>query len=219
MREIVLDTETTGLDPAQGHRVVEIGCLELVGHIPTGRRYHTYLNPERVMPSAAQDVHGLSDEFLAQHPTFAAVADAFMEFLGDSVLVIHNAAFDLVFLNAELTRLQRPSLDGRPIVDTVILARQKFPGLPASLDALCRRFGIDRSGRVKHGALVDAQLLASVYLELIGGRQPDLSLAAAPQAETARRATLAPRAHAPTADESAAHASFIQRLKRPVWNQ
>jgi DNA polymerase III subunit epsilon len=219
MREIVLDTETTGLDPGQDHRVVEIGCLELVGHIPTGRHYHTYLNPERAMPSAAEEVHGLSDVFLAQHPTFAAIADALMEFLGDSALVIHNAAFDLGFLNAELARLQRPPLDGRPIVDTVTLARQKFPGLPASLDALCRRFGIDRSGRVKHGALVDAQLLSAVYLELIGGRQPDLSLAAAPVAETTQRATLAPRAHQPTAAEAAAHAAFIQRLKRPLWTQ
>jgi DNA polymerase-3 subunit epsilon len=221
MREVVVDTETTGLDPAQGHRVVEIGCLELVNHAASGRQFHAYLNPECAMPSAAFEVHGLNDEFLKTHPVFAQVADAFMGFLGDSPLVIHNAAFDLGFLNAELARQGKPPLAFERTIDTVDLARRKFPGAPASLDALCRRFGIDRSARKKHGALVDAGLLAEVYLELLGGRQPGLGLAAAEMAASlaapAKSTSWPPRDHQPTAAEAARHSAFLDRLKDPLW--
>lgn len=222
MREVVLDTETTGLDPAAGHRVVEIGAVELVNHVPTGRTYWTYLNPEREMPPEAFAVHGLSDEFLADKPLFADAADALVEFLGDATLVIHNAEFDLKFLNAELARVGREALDVGRAIDTVILARRKFPGAQASLDALCRRFQIDLADRTLHGALKDARLLAEVYLELIGGRQPGLALAAeaaAAKAASASAARLqrAPRPHAPSADEEAAHARFVEKLEDPLW--
>lgn len=222
MREVVVDTETTGLDPAQGHRVVEIGCLELINHAATGQQFQTYLNPECPMPSAAFEVHGLGDEFLKGHPVFATVADAFLAFLGDSPLVIHNAAFDLGFLNAELARLGRPPIPVNRAIDTVDLARRKFPGAPASLDALCRRFAIDRSARKKHGALVDAGLLAEVYLELLGGRQPALGLAAAADmaanlAAPAKSNLRPPRDHQPNAAEAARHAAFLDRMKNPLW--
>jgi DNA polymerase-3 subunit epsilon len=190
MREIVLDTETTGFEPETGDRIVEIGALELLGHIPTGRSFHVYINPERPMPEAAFAVHGLGDEFLRDKPVFAQVAQDFVEFIGDARLVIHNAAFDMKFLNHELGRLGYPVMPMDRAVDTVLMARRKFPGSPASLDALCRRFGIDNSGRTLHGALLDSQLLAEVYLELIGGRQPDFGLSAekaAPRAEACRR--------------------------------
>ena len=170
MREIVLDTETTGLNPADGHRVVEIGCIELLNHVPTGRTFQKYINPERPMPAEAQAVHGLTDEFLADQPLMDEVIEDFLEFIGDDPLVIHNADFDMRFLNAELERLSRPALELGRAVDTVSMARRKFPGAQASLDALCRRFEIDNSGRSFHGALLDAQLLAEVYLELIGGQ-------------------------------------------------
>jgi DNA polymerase-3 subunit epsilon len=218
MREVVLDTETTGLSPAEGHRIVEIGCVELSNHVPTGRTYHCHVNPEMAMPSTAFEVHGLSDEFLADKPKFAAVADAFLEFIGDSPLVIHNAAFDMAFVNAELARLKRPPIPEERAIDTVGIARRKFPGAPASLDALCRRFGVDNSQRTVHGALLDAGLLADVYLELLGGRQPGLGLAAAADAvvEVVRQIRAA-RPHAPTPDELAAHAAFIAKLNDPVW--
>lgn len=172
-REIVLDTETTGLDPFKGHRVVEIGCVELVNCLPTGREFHCYLNPERAMAPEAFAVHGLSTEFLAQFQTFSQRVDEFLEFIKGGRLVIHNASFDLKFLNAELSWLGLESLSN-PVVDTLLVARKKFPGSPANLDALCRRFGVDHKSRDKHGALLDAQLLAQVYLELLGGRQPTL---------------------------------------------
>ena len=225
MREIVLDTETTGLDPKSGHRIVEIGCLELINHVPSGETFQRYLNPERDMPTDAFDVHGLSEEFLADKPLFAEAADAFLEFIGDAPLVIHNARFDIEFLNAELDRIDRPGLEIARTIDTVELARRKHPGAPANLDALCRRFGIDNSGREKHGALLDAELLAEVYLELIGGRQPALGLqreAPAAEATESRRAaptTRAPRAHGPSTDELAAHASFVDSLKDPLWRR
>ncbi len=223
MREIVLDTETTGLDPAAGHRVVEIACLELVNRVPSGRRYQTYINPQRDMPEEAFRVHGLSSEFLSTRPRFTEVAEDFIAFLGDGDLVIHNAEFDLKFLNAELALIDRPPLDGVTIIDTVALARRKFPGAPASLDALCRRFGIDNSGRELHGALLDAQLLAEVYLELMGGRQPGLGLAAdkaKPDGHArALRATRPPRPHGASAEERAAHAAFIDCLQDPLWNK
>ena len=220
MREIVLDTETTGLDPDGGDRIVEIGCLELVNHIPSGETFHAYVNPEREMPLGAFEIHGLSDEFLADKPLFAAVADGLLSFLGDSMLVIHNAQFDLGFLNAELGRLDREPLPDSRAIDTVGLARRKFPGAPANLDALCRRFGIDNAARTKHGALLDAELLAEVYLELIGGRQPSLGLGAATAIETStreERAPRPPRSHAPSDDEAAAHAEFLKKIKNPIW--
>lgn len=219
MREIVLDTETTGLDPGQGHRVIEIGCVELLNHVPTGRTFHTYVNPERAVPTDAFAVHGLSDAFLRDKPIFAAVAEGFLVFLGDSPLVIHNAAFDLGFLNAELVRLSKPPLPAGRAIDTVQLARRAFPGAPANLDALCKRFRIDVSERATHGALKDAKLLAMVYLELKGGRQPGLqlvsnrALAGTPSAPAART----PRLIAPTADEHAAHEAFIEGLPDALW--
>lgn len=177
MREIVLDTETTGFEPGEGHRIVEIGAIELFNHVPTGRTYHQYINPERPMPTEAFEVHGLGDDFLRDKPKFAEVAGAFADFIGsDSRLVIHNAAFDMKFLNAELGWAGHPAIPMDRALDTVAMARRKFPGSPASLDALCRRFGIDNSAREKHGALLDSELLAEVYLELIGGRQPDFAL-------------------------------------------
>ncbi len=177
MREIVLDTETTGLDPADGHRIVEIGAVELINHVATGRTYHQYIDPKRPMPAEAFAIHGLGDDLLRGKPAFSAVAADFLAFIGDARLVIHNASFDMKFINAELTGAGLAVLPATRAFDTVILARQKFPGSPASLDALCRRFGIDNSVREKHGALLDSELLAEVYLELIGGRQPDLILA------------------------------------------
>lgn len=181
MREIVLDTETTGFDPEAGDRIVEIGAVELINHLPTGETFHVYINPERPMPEDAFAVHGLSDDFLADKPVFADIAEAFLRFVGQARLVIHNAAFDLRFLNWELGRLGHPPFPEDRALDTLALARRRFPGASASLDALCRRFGIDNSGRTLHGALLDSQLLAEVYLELIGGRQPGLAIEAAPR--------------------------------------
>lgn len=226
MREIVLDTETTGLDPRQGHRVVEIGCVELVNHVPTGRTFHTYIDPERDMPEDAFAVHGLSGDFLKGKPLFGAVADGFLGFVADAPLVIHNGAFDLAFLNAELGRIDREALDTARLIDTLEIARRRFPGAPASLDALCKRFGIDLAVRDKHGALVDCELLAAVYLELIGGRQPGLSLAADEAGAGGARASLRPdrpprppRPHGPSAAELAAHAAFLDTLDDPVWRR
>ena len=222
MREIVLDTETTGLDPAAGHRIVEVACLELFNHIPTGRNYQSYVNPEREMPMAAFEVHGLSTEFLAGKPRFAEIADDLLTFIGDAPLVIHNARFDIGFLNAEFDRLGRSGLEPGRALDTVLLARQKFPGAQVSLDALCRRFEIDNSARTKHGALLDAELLAEVYLELIGGRQPTLGLAAGagdtlPVRSAAQRPVRPTRPHAPSSEELAAQETFLAKLKDPVW--
>lgn len=222
MREIVLDTETTGLDPGAGHRIAEIGCLELVDHVPTGRTFQRYVNPERDMPADALAVHGLTREFLARHMIFAEVAPAFLDFVADSPLVIHNAEFDLGFLNAELERAGFAPLPFSRAIDTVSLARRKHPGAQVNLDALCRRFGIDNSGRTLHGALRDAELLAEVYLELIGGRQADLRLGHGRRAEAgaanAGPAMRPPRPHAPSAAELAAHREFLARIKDPIWN-
>jgi DNA polymerase-3 subunit epsilon len=223
MREIVLDTETTGLDPRSGDRLVEIGCIELDNHVPTGRTYHQYVNPERDMPAEAFAVHGLSEAFLAKHPIFSDVADGFLEFIGDSDLVIHNASFDLGFINAELKRLGRPPVDSARAIDTVQMARSKYPGAQASLDALCRRFEIDLSARTKHGALLDAELLADVYLELVGGRQPGFELASQRKAETAATVELRsgparpPRPHGPSDAERAAHEKFMEQITDPIW--
>ena len=224
MREIVLDTETTGLDPNAGHRVIEIGCIELVNHIPTGLTFHQYVNPERAMPDEAFAVHGLSEAFLAQHPVFAEVAAAFLDFIGDAKLVIHNAGFDIKFLNAELERLEHAAIPIARAIDTVQMARQRFPGAQASLDALCRRFEIDNSSRDKHGALLDAELLSLVYLELIGGRQPGLALATEAAVTLSRaprivRPLRPARPHAPSAEEEAAHAQLVAALADPIWRR
>jgi len=217
MREIVLDTETTGLDPREGHRIVEIACIELVHHVPSGRRFHRYVNPEREMPEDALAVHGLTAEFLARQPPFAAILDELLAFIGRDPLVIHNAEFDLTFLNAELSRLQREPVTS-DYVDTLALARRRFPGAPASLDALCRRFDIDLSGRIEHGAEIDCGLLAAVYLELLGGRQPglDFVLPAALTSDIVRVAR-APRPHEPSVEELAAHLAMLKTLTDPLW--
>lgn len=226
MREIVLDTETTGLDPAAGHRLVEIACIELINGVPSGAMFHRYLNPQRDIPAEAFAVHKLSLEFLSDKPLFAEIADEFIAFMEDSPLIAHNAEFDCKFVNAELLRCDRPKLSCKTI-DTVMLARQKFPGAPASLDALCKRFAIDNSARTVHGARLDAELLAVVYMELLGGRQHGLGLAASavqagggPLAVAVDRDSRArpPRAHEPTADELAAHAAFLTKLKNPLWS-
>jgi DNA polymerase III subunit epsilon len=219
MREIVIDTETTGLDPATGDRIVEIAAIELMNHVPTGRLFHRYVNPERPMPDGALAIHGLTDEFLAQHPPFAAVAEELLAFIARDRLVIHNAGFDLAFINAELARLERAPL-AHDFEDTLALARKRYPGAPASLDALCKRFGIDNSAREKHGARLDSELLAAVYLELIGGRQPGLDLVAAVLINDGGgpvRPARPPRSFPPSADELARHAAFLRKFKAPIW--
>jgi len=221
MREVVLDTETTGLDPRAGHRIVEIGCVELINHVATMETFHAYVNPERDMPEEAYRVHGLSEAFLGEHSVFSDIVDSFLTFVGDSPLVIHNAEFDMGFLNAELARLKLGTLDPSRSIDTVRMARKMFPGAPANLDALCKRFHIDNSGRELHGALLDARLLADVYLELTGGRQQGLELAGTTGHETGLAShptsVRPPRLHAPTPDEEAAHRQFLEKLNEPVW--
>jgi len=226
-REIVLDTETTGLSPAAGDRLVEIGCVELINHIPSGRHYHVYINPQRSMPEEAFRVHGLSEEFLADKPLFKDVAADFIEFIDDAQLVIHNASFDMGFLNAELERAGRRPLSN-PVLDTVMLAREKHPGARVSLDALCKHYGIDNSRRTLHGALLDSEILAEVYLELIGGKQVSLALIAENRVSGAdaiasrivarpRPAPLPPRI---SAEEFAAHAAFVAKLgDEAIWTQ
>lgn len=241
MREIVLDTETTGFEPGEGDRIVEIGAVELRGHVPTGRTYHQYINPQRSMPDEAFGVHGIGpdlldppqepkpgQETLRDKPVFADIAQDFEDFVGDAKLVIHNAAFDMKFLNAELGWLNRPLLPMDQAIDTLAIARRRFPGSPASLDALCRRFGIDNTARTLHGALLDSEILAEVYLELIGGRQPDFALSASVQSvsggsaadewrPTQRPAPLSPHL---TDDEAAAHAAFVAELgDDAVWKK
>lgn len=224
MREIVLDTETTGFKPEEGHRLVEIGCIELVNHLATGERFHVYLNPERDMPPEAFAVHGLSSEFLADKPLFNDVAADFVAFIGDSPLVIHNAAFDMHFLNWELKIAGYPVMPKDRAIDTLLMARQKFPGSPATLDALCKRFGVDNSNRTLHGALLDAQLLAEVYLELLGGRQTGLSFAGGPASKSGPtgpvridRPFREARVFAVGDDEAAAHAEMLKKIKNPLW--
>lgn len=223
MREIVLDTETTGFDPLTGHRIVEIGCVELFNHLPTGKVYHQYVNPERDMPEEAFKVHGLSEQFLSDKPVFAEIVADFMDFIGDAILVIHNAEFDMRFINAELSRLGFQPLPMSRSIDTVAMARKKFPGAQANLDALCRRFEIDNTHRSFHGALLDSELLAEVYLQLIGGRQPGLELGllggngkggGGPVLERVRRE---PRPHAALPEELEAHAAFVGKLKKALW--
>ncbi len=224
LREIVLDTETTGTDPATGDRVIEIGCVELIKHFPTGRSYHVYINPERPVSAGALAVHGLSDTFLADKPLFASIADEFVAFLGDARLVIHNAAFDVGFLNAEFARTGHDPIILNQVVDTLSLARRKHPGAPNNLDALCNRYGIDNSRRTKHGALLDAEILAEVYIELIGGKQADLGLNVHSAARQARIVmATAPSAGRPrvtisrlTDAERAAHETFLATLGTDV---
>ena len=226
MREIVFDTETTGLNPLTGDRMVEIGCVELFNRVETGRTFHAYFNPCRPMPSGAEAVHGLSDAFLSDKPLFPDLCEDLLEFFGDSPLIAHNASFDFGFLNHELSLCGRPLVCLTRMVDTLVLARQRHPGAKHSLDALCTRFGVDRSLRVKHGALIDAQLLAQCYVELTGGRQIGLSLPGdliVAEEKTARAAApimvqiRPPRPHAPSEDELAQHAAFVATLVDPIW--
>jgi len=213
----VLDTETTGLDPGEGHRIVEIACIELVHHVPTGRKFHRYVNPERDMPEEALAVHGITAEFLASQAPLAAIADELLAFIGSDRLVIHNAEFDLAFLNAELARLQREPVSSA-FVDTLGLARVRFPGAPASLDALCRRFDIDLSDRVEHGAEIDCGLLAAIYLELRGGRQPGLDFTMpANEIALTERIVRPPRPHSPSAAEVIAHQAMLRMIIEPIW--
>ncbi len=229
MREIVWDTETTGFDPETGDRIVEIGAIELVNHLQTGRTFHKYINPERSMPAEAFAVHGLGDEFLAKQPKFAEIVQEFVDFVGDdAVLIAHNANFDMKFINAELKRAKFPVLPMDRMLDTLALAKRKFPGVQNTLDALCRRFGVDNTGRTLHGALLDSQLLAEVYLELIGGRQPDLVLDAPekhardssgnPTPAARRGQRPAPLPSRLTETEAQAHRAFVATLgEKAIW--
>jgi DNA polymerase III subunit epsilon len=227
LREIILDTETTGLDPATGDRIVEIGAVELINHLPSGRTFHVYINPERDMPKEAEAVHGLSSAFLRDKPVFAVIAEEFLDFIGDATLIIHNANFDVGFINAEFGFLRRPPLLPERVVDTLQIARQKHPGAANSLDALCRRYGIDNSRRTKHGALLDSELLAEVYLELIGGRQTALVLEASRVKRTATAIAgpidlqrPSPLPQRLTDAERQAHAAFIASLgENALWKQ
>ena len=237
-REIVLDTETTGFEPSEGHRIVEIGCVELDGLLPTGNTFHIYINPQRDMPAGAYEVHGLSAEFLSGFPVFEAQVDGFVDFIGDAPLVIHNASFDMKFINAELRAVNRPTLPFSRAVDTLAMARKAFPGSPASLDALCRRFGIDNTSRTLHGALLDSELLAEVYLELKGGRQPGFGLdAMAPSsrpsstrrggsassnnadgdAEAMTPATFPKRSFPVPEKDAQRHREFLSDVSDPIW--
>ena len=234
-REIVFDTETTGMDPADGDKLVEIGCVEVIDFMPTGRVYHQYINPERDVPAGAVAVHGLTNEFLADKPTFSQIFHEFTEFIEGATLIAHNASFDMKFINWELKSVGYPSIPSRYVKDTLQMARQKFPGAPATLDALCRRFNIDLSGRELHGALLDAELLAEVYLELMGGRQHGLSLAE--QEEAQKKSEMAqgpisfesgaddgtkkrePRIYKLTEEEMAAHEALLEQLTDPLWKK
>ena len=228
MREIVFDTETTGLSPNDGHRLVEIGCVEIINRCETGRSFHRYINPDRSMPSEAEAVHGLSSVFLSDKPRFHEIVDELVEFLGDAPLIAHNAGFDFTFLNWELENCGREAIAMSRMVDTLAMARTRHPGAKHSLDALCTRYGVDRSQRIKHGALLDAELLTQVYVELCGGRQIGLMLAEETQTEirieltsvsmsSTPRVARPPRPHAPSDAELARHAAFIQKLVDPLW--
>ena len=219
MREIILDTETTGLDPKAGHRLVEIGAVELINHTPTGNNYQTYINPERDVDPGAYEVHGLTNEFLQKQPVFEAISENFLNFISDSILVIHNAPFDMAFINMELERLNYEPIGRERVVDTLAMARKKFPGAQASLDALCRKFSIENSHRELHGALVDADLLAGVYLELIGGKEPALALSEKvpekpEQVET--RGFYKPRSFTVSREELQQHEVFLKEITNPI---
>ena len=227
MREIIFDTETTGFDPKNGDRMVEIGCVEMVNRVETGRSYHAYFNPERSMPAEAEAVHGLSEAFLADKPLFGECAQDFLDFIGDAPMVAHNAGFDFNFINAELALCGLPEVSRERMVDTIVLAKARHPGAKLSLDALCSRYGIDRSHRTKHGALLDAELLAQVYVELRGGRQIGLELVAEKEEIVSQTKVLVrrdrvmrqPRPHAASDEELAAHAEFLKSVDTPLWGQ
>lgn len=229
-REIVLDTETTGMNPDTGDRLVEIGCIELNNHLPTGRSLQLYINPEREIPAEAIAVHGITNEFVKDKPVFSQVYQEFLDFIGtDSILVIHNAEFDMKFINWELRNVGHEPIGWNRVIDTLAMARRQFPGSPANLDALCRRFGIDNSGRTYHGALLDSELLAEVYLELLGGRQHGLSLLSggkqgdgkqgAGKSVKKERIFREARVFAASDDELAAHETFLGKLKDPLWKK
>ncbi len=227
-REIVLDTETTGMDPSEGDRIIEIGCVELINHLPTGKTWHEYINPERDVPAEAVAVHGLTEEFLKDKPLFGEITGSFLDFIEGATLVIHNAEFDMKFLNAELRAFGFPSISMKDVIDTLAMARQKFPGSPANLDALCRRFSIDNSNRTLHGALLDSELLAEVYLELLGGRQRGLSLAeteasqktlSEAQSTTVKRNYRKPRIYKVPQEELEAHQKLLEALNDPLWKK
>lgn len=227
IREIILDTETTGLEPTDGHRIVEIGALEMKNKVVTGNKFHFYLNPERDMPTEAYRIHGISGEFLKTKPLFIEIVDEFLEFIGNSRLVIHNAPFDIKFLNHELSRVSKPSLEQVRAIDTLVMARKMFPGARSSLDALCKRFKVDNSGRQMHGALKDAALLADVYVELTGGRQVTFDMASAKK-NIEQNTTRASSSNfssnnkglivAPTKEELKKHKEFIAKIVSPLWN-
>ncbi|AIL65290.1 DNA polymerase III subunit epsilon [Rickettsiales bacterium Ac37b] len=224
MREIILDTETTGLDPKQGHRIVEIGCIELINKVKTGNFFHTYINPERNMPKEASDIHGITEEFLEDKPLFSSIATGFLEFILDSALIIHNAKFDLKFLNSEFEKINLAPITKNTIVDTLALARKKFPGSPSSLDALCRKFSVDTSKRTKHGALLDAELLAEVYIDLTDSRQSTLLIdnqqkivqELQPYISSSSRLK---RVFTPSNDEVALHKELLKKIKLPIWEE
>ena len=226
MREIVLDTETTGLKPEEGHRIIEIGAIEIINYVPTGEVYHVYINPQMEIAADATEVHGMTQESLKDKPVFAEIADDFIKFIGDAPLVIHNAPFDMGFINEELKRLGKKALPMERATDTLEMARRKFPGAQASLDALCKRFNIDTSAREKHTAIIDARLLAEVYVELQGGRDPTLTLdapetptesASATETPTHHSGAIDARPHAASEEELKAHATFVKELKNPLW--
>ncbi len=225
MREIVLDTETTGFDPENGDRIIEIGCLEVFNHVPTGKTYWQYINPERDVPEEAVAVHGITTEFLKDKPVFGEIVGAFLDFIGDSSMVIHNAEFDVKFLNAELKMLGFPQFKLKNAIDTLKIARKKFPGSPANLDALCRRFKIDNTAREFHGALLDAELLAEVYLELNGGRQHGLAIEVVPQETLTESCSVpksekkfrAPRTFEVSKEEKMAHAEMVEHIDNAIW--
>lgn len=227
MREIIFDTETTGFDPNSGDRIVEIGCIELVNRMPTGKNFHQYVNPEREVPDSAAKIHGLTLEFLTDHPVFADVAEAFLEFVGEAPLIAHNADFDRKFINWELENVGLEPIAAAQMIDTLVIARSKFPGAQNSLDALCKRLGVDNSHRSLHGALLDCELLSEVYLELTGGRQAGLDLvqegaggdSGTASANTAAHTKRVPRSFPPSAEELAAHGEFVDGLKDPVWKR
>lgn len=227
MREIVLDTETTGLSPEKGDRVVEIGCVELFNHVPTGKTFQTYLNPERSMDAGAQEIHGLTDDFLKNQPIFLKIVDEFLSFIGESTLVIHNAKFDLAFMNNELNRIGRENIEFERAIDTLSIARKKFPGAQNNLDALCRRFDVDSSRRDLHGALLDSEILAEVYLELIGGKEPDLNLVNKKKEDSKKNTNTTresnkrdtPLNYGVSREEEEEHLEFIQNIKNPIWNK
>ncbi len=223
MREIVIDTETTGLNPFEGDKIVEIGCVEIINHVPTNKVFHKYINPQRDIPEEVIKIHGITEEFLKDKPTFAEIADEFLDFISSDNLVIHNAAFDMSFINSELVAINKKPIDMHRVIDSLAIARHKFPGDKASLDSLCKKFGIDNSHRTKHGALLDAELLSEVYLELVGGREPSLVMSSFKKQNLEKNKTLEKnykeRYFKASEEELEKHRNFLNKLKNPVWNK